>query len=112
MVKYFNLGGKDRPVFFGMAALVAYETAANRPVSSLILEMAAGEVKLGDMIVMVASGLEHGASKTGKPEKFDLLEVYDWIDEAPEMLPAIMEHFADSQIRASAKKNITPPETI
>ena len=111
--KTFHIGGQNRHVSFGMRALLEYERIADRSAAALFQDFGDGKARLGDSIALICAGLEDGARKAGKAEKFDVDTVVEWVEENPKILVETMLYFvectAPTKGDGDQKKTQTPP---
>jgi hypothetical protein len=80
MVKEINIGGKNRPVHFGMNALDIFEEKTGIKFTNIISLINDG-MTMGQLISFVYAGLEGGRLKTNSEDRFTRTEVGDWIDD-------------------------------
>jgi len=94
MVKKVNIGGEERPVKFGFAALMQFTDATNYTLAQL--DSIGDSLTLSQAIELIKAGLKQGARVEG--EKFNATseEIADWLDESPEALEQVLAVFTES----------------
>lgn len=97
MVKKIKIGGKERPVYFGMNALELFEHEAGMSFVELQKIMSSGTMSMGIIKKFVYSGLMGGVWKTKANDELDILDVGDWIDDYGfENIDVLMSIYMDS----------------
>jgi hypothetical protein len=94
MVKKVNIGGDERPVKFGFAALMQFTDATGYTLAQL--DSIGDSLTLSQAIELIKAGLKQGARIEG--EKFNATseEIADWLDETPEALEQVLAVFTES----------------
>ena len=94
MVKKVNIGGEERPVKFGFAALMQFTDATGYTLAQL--DSIGDSLTLSQAIELIKAGLKQGARLEG--EKFNATseEIADWLDETPEALEQVLAVFTES----------------
>jgi len=94
MVKKVNIGGEERPVKFGFAALMQFTDATGYTLAQL--DSIGDSLTLSQAIELIKAGLKQGARIEG--EKFNATseEIADWLDETPEALEQVLTVFTES----------------
>jgi len=94
MVKKIKIGGEERPVKFGFAALMQFTDATGYTLAQL--DTLGDSLTLSQAIELVRAGLKQGARVEG--EKFNATpeEVADWLDDSPGALEEVLEVFTNS----------------
>ena len=94
MVKKVNIGGEERPVKFGFAALMQFTDATGYTLAQL--DSIGDSLTLSQAIELIKAGLKQGARVEG--EKFNATseEIADWLDETPEALEQVLAVFTES----------------
>ena len=94
MVKKVNIGGEERPVKFGFAALMQFTDATGYTLAQL--DSIGDSLTLSQAIELIKAGLKQGARIEG--EKFNATseEIADWLDESPEALEQVLAVFTES----------------
>lgn len=110
MTQYINIGGQERPVRFGMAALYEYEKRTGRKAIADFAELAQGieSVSITLMVDLVFCGLACGARAEHQDIDFTEYDVADWLTGNNGILEQVMGVFAESfpQGPADAKKKV------
>ena len=94
MVKYVEIGGEERPVKFGFAALMEFTEENGYTMADL--DNLGENMKLKDALFLVWCGLKHGARVEKKPYSYSIEEVADWLDEQPEAMDKVLNVFSSS----------------
>ena len=94
MVKKVNIGGEERAVKFGFAALMQFTDATGYTLAQL--DALGDSLTLSQAIELIRAGLKQGARVEG--EKFNATseEVADWLDESPGALEEALAIFTES----------------
>ena len=94
MVKKIKIGGEERPVKFGFAALMKFTDVTGYTLAQL--DTLGDSLTLSQAIELVRAGLKQGARVEG--EKFNATpeEVADWLDDSPGALEEVLEVFTNS----------------
>ncbi|MBW1612406.1 MAG: hypothetical protein JRJ57_00195 [Deltaproteobacteria bacterium] len=103
MVKYFNIGGKERPVLWNVYSLARWEKEIEKDLGSWSAEFVRGKILYMDMIKMVRIALLEGAlelaenSKQDRNKQAELLTVTDrhvamWMEESREVFGEITQY--------------------
>lgn len=102
MTKNVKVGGEDRPVKFGFAALM--EFTEENGLSMAELENLGDNMRLKDALFLVWVGLKHGARVEKKPFTYTVEEVADWLDDDPGAMERVLEVFGQSFSDAEDEK--------
>ena len=94
MVKKVLIGGAERPVKFGFAALMQFTDATSYTLSDL--DKIGESLKLSEALELVRAGLTQGARVEGEKFTASLEDVADWLDDNPEALEKVLALFTDS----------------
>lgn len=94
MVKHVEIGGKERPVKFGFAALMEFTEANGYTMADL--DTLGDNMKLKDALFLVWCGLKHGARVEKQEYSFNLEDIADWLDEKPEAMEEVLNVFSSS----------------
>lgn len=94
MVKYIEIGGQDRPVKYGFAALMEFTEKNGYTMGDL--DKLGENMKLKDALFLVWCGLKHGARVEKKPFSHTIEEVADWLDDKPEAMEETLNVFSSS----------------
>lgn len=109
MTHWVEMGGQQRPIRFGMAALYKYEQITGRSaISDFAAMQTAGGAKITTIVDLIGAGLFCGYSEQRMAVDFTELDVADWIGQDQALMDRIMELFADSF--PSNEKNKTAPQ--
>lgn len=110
---YLYIGGQERPILFGFAALYAYEQRTGRKA----LEDFAGLAAQGEgmpesfsikfLVDLVLSGLVAGCRKLRQSEDFNEFDVADWLGADQTLIQQVLQIFTDSFPKA--EKNAAGP---
>lgn len=90
-----NIGGKDRPIVFGMSTLAAYCHAKKVPLVKM--EKAFTDMTLMDTIDLIYYALISGCRKNKIEPDFDRFDLDNWIDEDANAFAEAMVIFTESQ---------------
>jgi hypothetical protein len=107
-MKEIELGGKSRPINFGIGALAQY--CGERKIPLTAMESAFAEMNLLDMIDLMYHALVAGCRRARVDVDFEREDITDWLEEDGALAVA-MEAFAASQSmpdtsKPSDKKNV------
>jgi len=94
MVKYVEIGGEQRPVKYGFAALMEFTEANGYTMADL--DKLGDNMKLKDALFLVWCGLKHGARVEKKPFSFSIEDIADWLDETPQAMENVLNVFSSS----------------
>jgi len=94
MTKNVEIGGKQRPVKFGFAALMEFTEANGYTMADL--DTLGESMKLKDALFLVWCGLKHGARVEKQAFEETIEEVADWLDDQPEAMENVLNVFAQS----------------
>jgi len=94
MVKIVNIGGEERPVKFGFAALMQFTDATGYTLADL--DKIGDSLKLSEALELVRAGLKQGARVEGASFNATLEDVADWLDETPDALEEVLAIFTES----------------
>ena len=94
MVKYVEIGGEERPVKFGFAALMEFTDENGYTMADL--DNLGENMKLKDALFLVWCGLKHGARVEKKPYSYSIDDIADWLDEQPEAMEKVLNVFSSS----------------
>ena len=96
-MEYVKIGGRLRPIHFGMAALADFEELSGKGVAALGKELDGDKPQLMLIANLIYCGLGHGARKSKTPVDFEnVYEVLDWVDNDPTVIDRVMELFTKS----------------
>ena len=121
MTKYFDIGGKSRPVLWNVYALAQWEQEIGKDLSAWSVEFIKGKILYMDMIKMVRIALTEGAldlidnDKSGGNKHADLLNVSDrnvagWMEESKETFGQITQYcISNMPFREGEKGNPQSP---
>lgn len=93
-----NLGGKERPVKFGMGAFLHIEKQTGKTLTEFINGISSN-LSMTDMVIMVFGALAGGAIAAKEPVDFNMDDVVYWLEsegDTTEVVNKITELFADS----------------
>lgn len=111
---YIQLGGEERPILFGFAALYAYEQRTGRKALEDFAGLAAQGANVTEsfsikfLVDLVLSGLIAGCRKLRQPEDFNEIDVADWLGEDQSLIQQVLKIFTDS---FPTSKNAVGPTT-
>ena len=94
MVKHVEIGGKERPVKYGFAALMEFTEENGYTMADL--DKLGENMKLKDALFLVWCGLKHGARVEKQPYSYSIEDVADWLDETPEAMEKVLNVFSSS----------------
>lgn len=94
MIKNVEIGGKQRPVKFGFAALMEFTEANGYTMADL--DTLGESMKLKDALFLVWCGLKHGARVEKQAFEETIEEVADWLDDQPEAMENVLNVFSQS----------------
>jgi hypothetical protein len=77
--KEINIGGENRPVYFGLAALAKLEQLTGVRISGMDKMLA--DLSIDNLISFVFAGLYGGHKKERKDIDFSIDDVMDWLDD-------------------------------
>jgi hypothetical protein len=90
-----RIGGKDRPIVFGMSTLAAYCHAKKVPLARM--EKAFTDMTLQDTIDLIYYALVSGCRRHKLEPDFDRDDIDIWVDENPNGFAEAMLIFTESQ---------------
>ena len=97
-MKKIPIGGANRPIHFGFAALADWCKLTGLGLQDL--NTIGANMGLQDAIYLAFSGLKHGARRAKKEFNYTIDDVADWIDdEGMDIFTEIMEHFSESMTK-------------
>jgi len=94
MVKKVKIGGEERPVKFGFAALMQFTDATGYKLADL--DKIGESLSLSEALELVRAGLKQGARVEKESFNYELEDIADWLDESPEALEQILAIFTES----------------
>lgn len=112
MTEYLSLGGVERPVRFGFAALYQYEQRTGRNALTDFAAMQGGTASVTLIIDLLYSGLCAGTRHEKKPVDYTAEDVADWVGNDMDVLQIAATMFAASFEKAGegdAEKKAKPP---
>ena len=115
MTEYLNLGGIERPVRFGFAALYQYEQRTGRNALTDFAAMQSGLASVSLMVDLLFAGLCAGTRYEKKQVDYTQEDVSEWIGSDMTTLQKAAEMFAASFEPAQEgepEKKIKPRVTI
>jgi len=97
-----EIGGKVRPIKFGMGAWKIFTDATGKQLDNI------GEINWIEFSgAIIYAGLMQAALVSGRARDFSIELVYDWLDELPdESYKAIMKTLADSRVLGRTFKDL------
>lgn len=104
MVTFIKMGGKERPVLYGMSALLAYEKNTGRNALDDFLELDGDKVSVTLMANLLYYGVWNGYRAERLTVDFDEYDVADWAVE-PGVFQRAMEIFKDAFPSSAAKED-------
>jgi len=96
-----KIGGEERPLKFGFNTLAEFGRKTGITLSGL--QTLGTTLTIADVITLIWCGLKEGARKEGIPFDVDEYTVGERLDEDPNLVAEMMEHYGDSQ--APVEKN-------
>jgi len=103
-----KIGGEERPVKFGFNTLAEFGRKTGITLSGL--QKLGDTLTIANVITLIWCGLKEGARKEGIPFDVDEVTVGDWLDEDPNLVAEMMEHYGDSQAPVSNGKKKPEPK--
>jgi len=94
MVKKVKIGGEQRPVKFGFAALMQFTDATGYKLADL--DKIGESLSLSEALELVRAGLKQGARVEKENFNYELEDIADWLDDSPEALEQILAIFTES----------------
>jgi len=94
MVKKVKIGGEERPVKFGFAALMQFTDATGYKLADL--DKIGESLSLSEALELVRAGLKQGARVEKESFNYELEDIADWLDDSPEALEQILAIFTES----------------
>jgi len=94
MVKKVKIGGEQRPVKFGFAALMQFTDATGYKLADL--DKIGESLSLSEALELVRAGLKQGARVEKESFNYELEDIADWLDDSPEALEQILAIFTES----------------
>lgn len=110
---YLQIGGQERPILFGFAALYAYEQRTGRKAledfaaSAAQNELTPDAFSIVFLVDLVHAGLMAGCRKLRQPVDFDEVDVAEWLTDNQEAIAKAMQIFTESFPKA--EKNAPGP---
>lgn len=107
---YISIGGTERPILFGMAALYTYEQRTGRKALSDFAALSSGPQEAADdpslmfLVDLIFSGLAAGARKTGLAVDFIAEDVAEWVGNDLPLIERVMRLFVESFPDAKKKE--------
>lgn len=111
MTHYIELGGKTRPVRFGMAGLYEYEQRTGRKALADFAEMIGQgleNMSVSRIVDLAFSGLCAGCRSENAAVDFTAYDVADWIGFDLATIERVMSAFAESLPQNEGKTNGAP----
>lgn len=108
MKHYFDLGGQQRPVLFGFAALYQYEQRTGRNALTDFAAMQNGEASISLLIDILYAGLCAGSRSDGLKVDFAPDDVAEWIGGDFAIFEQVAKAFTDAFPPASEEKKMKP----
>jgi hypothetical protein len=96
MTEYIELGGVERPVRFGFAALYQYEQRTGRNALTDFAAMQGGQASVSLMVDLLFSGLCAGTRYEKQEVKYTPEDVAEWIGNDMGVLQKAAEMFESS----------------
>lgn len=108
MTNFIQIGGRERPVRFGMAGLYEYEQRTGRKALADFASLAGGleAVSITLMVDLVYCGLTCGARAESQNVDFTPYDVADWLTGDNATLEKVMALFAESFPQDGGKKTL------
>ena len=106
MVMFYALGGKQRPVFFGMSAMFDYEQTYGTSMIGDLQKI--GELESGrilPVVQLIACGLRCGCRKEGLEVDFSDYDVAEWVGENLDLVGSLVTFAAESMPQAKPEDN-------
>jgi hypothetical protein len=102
-----NLGGVERPISFGMAAMATFSKETNISINEMFLM--AQNMRLDHILTLAFAGLKDGARKAKQEFSFTNEDVADWFDADPngmEKIGEVMNIYVEQTVKpeTNAKK--------
>jgi len=94
MVKRVKIGGEERAVKFGFAALMQFTDATGYTLAQL--DSIGDSLTLSQAIELIRAGLKQGARVEGEKFNATTEEVADWLDDSPGALEEVLAIFTES----------------
>jgi len=94
MVKKVKIGGEERPIKFGFAALMQFTDATGYKLADL--DKIGESLSLSEALELVRAGLKQGARVEKESFNYELEDIADWLDDSPEALEQILAIFTES----------------
>lgn len=109
MIQIIKLGGKDRPILFGMTVFRLAKRQTGKTVAQILQELGSGELDLIPDLVYCALRAGEIAQKAA-PDDFTADEVSIWVDTTPEAMTQILQQLFDSLPKADTGEDVEPGE--
>lgn len=93
---YIDIGGQERPLRYGFAALRLYEERTGRNSLSDFASLHSGQASVTLMTDLLYCGLANGARSEGLKVDFDEFTVADWVGADMSVVEKAMKVFSDS----------------
>ena len=94
MVKRVKIGGEERAVKFGFAALMQFTDATGYTLAQL--DSIGDSLTLSQAIELIRAGLTQGARVEGEKFNATAEDVADWLDDSPGALEEVLAIFTES----------------
>jgi hypothetical protein len=108
MKHYFELGGVERPVLFGFAALYQYEQRTGRNALKDFAAMQGGEASITLLVDLLYSGLCAGSRSDGEKIDFEPQDVAEWIGGDFGIFEKVAKAFTEAFPPADGEKKKMP----
>lgn len=96
MTTFLNIGGKQRPIRYGMAALLYYEQTTGRNSLQDFARLQEQQASITLMVDLLYCGLLNGHKHERMEVDFDQFTVAEWIGEDMSLMEQAMKAFAAS----------------
>lgn len=108
MTNFIQIGGRERPVRFGMAGLYEYEQRTGRKALTDFKALAGGleSVSITLVVDLIFCGLACGARTESQNMDFTTYDVADWLAGDNDTLQKVMDLFAESFPQDGGKKTL------
>jgi len=102
-----KIGGENRPLKFGFNTLADFGRKTGITLSGL--QKLGDTLTIANVITLIWCGLNEGARKAGIPFDVDEYTVGEWLDEDPNLVAEMMEHYGESQAPVEKGKGKKKP---
>lgn len=109
MVQTIKLGGKDRPILFGMTVFRLAKRQTGKSVAQILQELGAGGLDLIPDLVYCALRAGETAQRL-QPDEFTPDEVSIWMDTAPDGMTQVLQQLFESLPKAGTGEDVEPGE--